>query len=227
MRVPHDLRDAIINTVRKVGAELIVLDNFSTLATIEDENAASSFNAPIAFLLKLKQAGSACLLVHHSGKSGNSYRGSSKIATTFEVIMGLESSKDPLKNLNTDKTAFRLNWNKFRGKKSQSTGTSMDITLEYLGAEESSWTAQTASEQQIEIMLTLFKSGECSTQTEVAAAMGVTKGYISQLKAKAISLDLITSKDWLNLMKRANELQQISVRDDTKQDEQKELEQDF
>ena len=67
----------------------MILDNFSTLGEVEDENAASSFNAIQQFLLQLKVQGVATMLVHHAGKSGD-FRGSSKLAATFETIIKLE-----------------------------------------------------------------------------------------------------------------------------------------
>ncbi|MFD1378909.1 AAA family ATPase [Fodinicurvata halophila] len=54
--------------------DLVILDNFTTLGEVEDENAASSFNAIQAFLLGLKTCGVATILVHHAGKSGD-FRG--------------------------------------------------------------------------------------------------------------------------------------------------------
>ena len=69
--------------------DLVILDNFSVLAQVSDENDASAMAPVLAFLMRLKQANKAAILVHHSGKGGNDYRGSSKLATTFEVIAGL------------------------------------------------------------------------------------------------------------------------------------------
>ena len=76
--------------IAECGAELVILDNFSTLCEVADENEASAMNPLLAFLLMLKQADVACVLVHHSGKTGSTFRGSSKLATTFEAIMGLK-----------------------------------------------------------------------------------------------------------------------------------------
>jgi hypothetical protein len=82
--------------------DLVVLDNFSTLGEVEDENAASSFSTRIQqFLLQLKVQGVATILVHHAKKNsgenrkggertGNNFRGSSKLAATFETIIELE-----------------------------------------------------------------------------------------------------------------------------------------
>lgn len=71
------------------GAELVLLDNFSTLCEVMDENDAAAMTPTLGFLLRFKQARIACVLVHHSNKGGETFRGSSKLATTFEVIIGL------------------------------------------------------------------------------------------------------------------------------------------
>lgn len=80
-------QDRYLDVALEHGAELFVADNFSTLAEVSDENEAAAMTPVLAFLLRLKQHRMACLLVHHSGKEGGSYRGSSKLATTFEVIL--------------------------------------------------------------------------------------------------------------------------------------------
>jgi RecA-family ATPase len=61
----------IQSLVRKGALDLVILDNFSTLGEVEDENAASSFNSIQQFLLHLKVQGVATTLVHHAGKSGD------------------------------------------------------------------------------------------------------------------------------------------------------------
>ena len=203
-------RDAILQMARKKGAELVILDNLSTLATIDDENSASAFNAPVAFLLKMKQAGLACILIHHAGK-GNSgtYRGSSKIATTFEVIIGLSKHSDPLMNNDVDKTTFRLSWDKYRGKRDTSTGMALDVVLESHGVMtedgqmQARWSSEAATDQQIETLIALLKSGECKTQSEFAAAMGCSQSAISKLRKKAIAKDIITDKTWMGYINRA------------------------
>jgi KaiC/GvpD/RAD55 family RecA-like ATPase len=107
-------------TARKL--DLVVLDNFSTLGEVEDENAASSFNAIQQFLLQLKVQGVATILVHHAKKNsgdnrkggertGNNFRGSSKLAATFETIIELERIRPQAAN---DGAAFRVRWDKVR-----------------------------------------------------------------------------------------------------------------
>jgi hypothetical protein len=89
----------------------VVLDNFSTLGEVEDENQASSFNAIQQFLLQLKVQGVATILVHHANKTGEDFRGSSKLAATFETIIKLERLRDRGTH---DTAQFRVGWDKVR-----------------------------------------------------------------------------------------------------------------
>ena len=97
--------------VRKGPFDLIVLDNFSTLGEVEDENAASSFNAIQQFLLNLKVQGVATMLVHHANKTGGDFRGSSKLAATFETIILLERLREEAEH---GAAQFRVRWDKVR-----------------------------------------------------------------------------------------------------------------
>ncbi len=81
----------------------MVLDNFSTLGEVEDENAASSFNAIQQFLLQLKVQEVATILVHHTSKAGDNFRGSSKLAATFETIIQLERPQVSFRRLSGDR----------------------------------------------------------------------------------------------------------------------------
>jgi KaiC/GvpD/RAD55 family RecA-like ATPase len=112
--------DFIIELVREEGVNLIILDNFSTLGEVEDENSASSFNKLTEFLLLLKTAGCATILVHHAGKAkgkgsffeAGDFRGSSKLAATFEHIIRLEHPRDDVEQ---GQAEFNVIWQKHRG----------------------------------------------------------------------------------------------------------------
>ena len=80
----------VLKRIESQKIDLVVLDNFSTLGEVEDENAAASFNSIQQFLLQLKVQGVATMLVHHTGKAEDNFRGSSKLAATFETIIQLE-----------------------------------------------------------------------------------------------------------------------------------------
>jgi RecA-family ATPase len=81
-------QERILQKVLDGNFNLLILDNFSTLGVVADENDAASFNSIQSFLLRLKTENVATILVHHTGKSGESYRGSTKLAATFEIAGG-------------------------------------------------------------------------------------------------------------------------------------------
>jgi hypothetical protein len=96
---------------RAAHVDLIIFDNLSTLGEVEDENSAASFNAVTEFLLRLKAKGVATMLVHHANKTGENYRGSSKLAATFETIIKLERVED---DALSDDARFKVVWEKKR-----------------------------------------------------------------------------------------------------------------
>ena len=60
----------------------------------------------------------ATLVVHHANKGGNDFRGSSNLATTFEVIIGLTRKHDVLAET-TGGARFALEFTKFRDERSE------------------------------------------------------------------------------------------------------------
>lgn len=198
----EDSREALLTYAQENKIDLIILDNLSTLATIDDENAASAFNAPVAFLLRLKQCGLACLLVHHSNKGGKSYRGSCKIATTFEVILSVESNP---KHAGETATCFKLSWKKYRRKKSTTTGMDLDVSFVSRSEdkdglpcpERAEWICDIAEDQRIAVFVDMVTSCRYATQREVVAAWpggGMTNPTLSRIKEAAVSQGWITQK---------------------------------
>ena len=197
-------RETLLFLAKRGGAELIILDNLSTLTSFNDENAASDFNDIVKFLLRLKQEGIACLLVHHSNKCGESYRGSSKIATTFEAIIQLKEVD--LKSTDIDGTTrFRLSWTKYRGKREGGTGMVLDFALApVLSDDEDSgvkggelrWLCSSGEDSEVELILEMVRSGDYGSQKEIAEALGIATGKMSGLKRKAILDKHITLEEW-------------------------------
>ena len=194
-------QDVIMETIRETGVELVILDNFSTLAEVADENEAAAMNPILAFLMRLKQAGVACILVHHSGKSGESYRGSSKLATTFEVIIGLRR----LDGHQVDHgAAFELVWTKYRGKPNVAT---RDAEMQLLADAEgrSKWVTKATTSSVMLAVVDAVQSGRYRTQKALAEALKLSPVEVTRHKAKAISSGLISGKEWNEYFKAAGE----------------------
>ena len=184
-------RDRILLEARKANAELLILDNFSTLAEISDENEASAMSPVLAFLLRLKQDGRACILVHHSNKSGEAFRGSSKLAATFEVIIGLKRT-DGSRAANG--TNFTLEWTKYRGQPTAATR-AFEATFTTLDGGPK-WTSRAALGEEISVLLEAVESCRYGSQDEMAEALGWHKTKVSKLKAKAITAGKVTREHW-------------------------------
>ena len=69
-------------------ADLIILDNYSTLARGLKENEADSFGAVQGWLLAQRAAGRSVLAAHHAGKGGGQ-RGTSKKEDTLDTVISL------------------------------------------------------------------------------------------------------------------------------------------
>lgn len=86
----------IISWAKKKQLDVIVLDNLSTLSSgMDNENDAVAIEPLNELIVSCKKEGIAVLLVHHTNKNGESYRGSSNISTTLETIIRLADVKGP------------------------------------------------------------------------------------------------------------------------------------
>lgn len=170
-----------------VGFDLVILDNLSTLANVEDENASKAFQPIVGFLMRQKQLGQACILIHHSGKRAATYRGSSMLATTFEVIIGLEKLSG-LKAAHG--TAFQIKWDKLRAKPDERIK-SWEVWLD-----EEHWQFEAAASEDIDILIEALKSGKSVNQKELAEALKWDPSKVTRTKEKAIATGAISLKEW-------------------------------
>jgi hypothetical protein len=189
----------VLDEIGRVGAELVVCDNFSTLAEVPDENDASAMTPVLSFLLKLKQLGIACILVHHSGKGGTNYRGSSKLEATFEVILGLV----PWESVKAGGgTAFETVWKKNRGKPHAGT-TGALVRLEDQAEGGVRWVAEPSESDAMARLVGVVMTGEFSTQKAVGDHLGWSGGQVTKVKLKAIQAGRITEQDWETCLREA------------------------
>ena len=194
-------QDVVLETARRHGAELLLLDNYSTLAEVADENDAAAMTPTLAFLLRLKQARIGCILVHHSGKDGNTYRGSSKLATTFEVILGLKSLEA---GAGAAGAAFRLDWTKYRREPCEAVR-SREVRLTKDAEGRRMWTATATMDDEIERLREAVMSCQYPSQRAVAAALGWDATKVCRMKTKAINAGLINEKAWELALREARD----------------------
>lgn len=187
----------VLDRAAGIEAGLVILDNFSTLAEVADENEAAAMNPVLAMLMRFKQAKRAAILVHHSGKTGTDYRGSSKLATTFEAIIGLYRIEG---RAVAEGTGFELRFGKFRGKPTQGTRNT-EMTLEAGEDAEGApkvarWAVRLASSEEMEEIIEAAESGQYRSIREIANALGMDKSKAQRLKTKAVMSGRITDAAW-------------------------------
>jgi RecA-family ATPase len=223
-------RDEILKIIKENDIRLVIFDNLSTLSKIENENDSSCFIEPLEFLLKLKQRGIACVLVHHANKGGLAFRGSTKLAATFEVIVRLERAFTVEETANPGASIFKWEWEKYRGKRIMGTGTPLKVVLggddvdnednnnneqgaakcfDDMRSDDGStrmiWGVKPYVPDPVAELVELVKSGIYFSQDELAEAQGVDKSTISKRKKRAIHLKKITEEEWKQYLTEQNE----------------------
>lgn len=183
----------IIERAQREGADLVILDNLSTLAVVEDENSASATSPVVQFLMRMKAAGLAVILVHHAGKSGETYRGSSNLATTFEVIAGLATPKDAT---SLQGTAFDLSFGKYRGKRTDAHAETTAWLIEGDRTGALRWDWKKSDTAIINQMVAAVLTGEFATDRALAKHLDMSTSKLSRWRAKGIRLKAITAEQW-------------------------------
>lgn len=74
-------------------ADLIILDNLSSLASGLRENEADDWSTVQRWLLRLRRAGKSVLLIHHAGKGGQQ-RGTSRREDVLDTVISLRRPQD-------------------------------------------------------------------------------------------------------------------------------------
>jgi hypothetical protein len=195
----------ILQQVKDRSLDLVILDNFSTLGEVEDENAAASFNSIQAFLLQLKVQGVATMLVHHSGKPQGSrapvsFRGSSKLAATFETIIQLERMQQSFET-ELSEAQFAVRWDKVRAggpnRKVRMVAARLVTATVQFGVEQAIWEHESAEAPRLLDMKEQLQKNKFATQAEMADKYGVSPTQVGKDRKKGIQLGLWT-EDWWN-----------------------------
>lgn len=189
-----EVAEETLNIIREGKYDLVILDNLSTLAYLDDENSSSAVTPIIRFLQSIKQANVGCMVVHHSSKNGNNYRGSSNLATTFELILGLTKINNLLDD--HDGAAFKTEFTKLRNIKDE-TMRPREIRLSTANGKPE-WLAVADEDETLKAIIDVIKSGKCRKQADIATLLPSkfwpnsntepSKGWISnkvnEIKAK-------------------------------------------
>ncbi len=178
-------RDALMKFALNNGILLIAFDNISSLAPGIKENAKEEWDPINQWLLQLRFKGIASALAHHTGKEGDQ-RGTSAREDNLDNSITLVK---PYTYETEQGARFIVKFKKSRARLSDlPLLAEVEFTLtEKDGQVQWAW-GGVKKKTQIEILRMI---DEGVTQKDIAELLGVTKGYVSQVKTKAIKDNLI------------------------------------
>jgi len=170
---------------------LIVIDNLSCFARTGRENEGEFWNDVGQWLLRLRRAGHAVLIVHHAGKGGEQ-RGTSKREDILDFSIELRHAKDYQAEQGA---SFEVNFQKARhlkGKESESLALTLTTTTDGNGNDIScTWAWSTLDESTFDKVVGLANEG--LTQNEIAAELELNKSTVSRHFSKARKLNLLSA----------------------------------
>lgn len=173
--------------------KLWVVDNISSLTGGIDENSKKDWDPINTWLLELRFAGIATMLLHHTNKTGGQ-RGTSAREDNIDVSITL---KRPFDYTAEDGARFIVNFQKARvaTKDLSAIGdTQFQLTHDEHGDLLWTW-GNVRRETRIEV-LKLFDEG--LKNQEVVDALGVSKGHVSKIKNSAIKDGILSVKGKLS-----------------------------
>lgn len=160
-------------------ADLIIVDNISTLCSSGKENEAESWIPVQRWALNLRRQGKSVLFVHHAGKNG-SQRGTSKREDILDTVILLKRPKEYEPKMGA---SFEIHFEKSRGV--------IGDGVEPIACckTENGWTYSTLEETNYQRVVSL--AGDGFKQKDIAEELGLSKSQVSKLYNKAIQEGLV------------------------------------
>ncbi|WP_298627676.1 AAA family ATPase [uncultured Legionella sp.] len=163
-------------------ADLIIIDNISTLGGCSKENEAQSWFPLQQLALELRRQGKSVLFIHHAGKSGTQ-RGTSKREDILDTSILL---KHPSDYEPSSGACFELHFEKARGMVGEA------VNPVYCWLTDEGWKYEALEDSNYHRAIELANQG--LNQTEVATELELSKGYVSKLFKKGKALGVINPK---------------------------------
>lgn len=184
--VSGEWRDAMKRILKTRGIKLWVVDNIASLAGGLDENSKKDWDPINEWLLRLRFEGITTILLHHTNKAGGQ-RGTSGREDNIDMSIMLKQPPD----YEPDKGAcFIFSFNKSRlasDDLSQLQETKFQLTRADDGLLK--WIFGSVKLETREAVLSMLN--QSMSYEDIGAALGISKGRISQIKADAIKKEII------------------------------------
>lgn len=156
------------------SAQLLVIDNLSTLIHGGRENDAESWNAVQAWMLQLRRRGVTVLLVHHSGRNENA-RGTSKREDVLDTVIHLRTPDDYTPE---DGARFEVHLTKARGVFGDDAAP-FEARLRVDG-ETATWSITDLKDVEADRIAEMTRDG--ATVRDIAVDLGLSKSKINRIQ---------------------------------------------
>ncbi len=160
-------------------ADLIVVDNISTLGGSAKENEAESWIPLQQWALLLRKQGKSVLFIHHAGKNGNQ-RGTSKREDVLDTVIALRHPSDYEPS---DGACFELHFEKARGM----VGDNVNPIRCWLTDE--GWKYESLDQNNYQRVIALANEG--LSQKDIVIELDLSKSQVSKLLKKARELGAV------------------------------------
>lgn len=160
-------------------ADLIVVDNISTLGGSAKENEAESWIPLQQWALLLRKQGKSVLFIHHAGKNGNQ-RGTSKREDVLDTVIALRHPSDYEPS---DGACFELHFEKARGM----VGDNVNPIRCWLTNE--GWKYESLDQNNYQRVIALANEG--LSQKDIVIELDLSKSQVSKLLKKARELGAV------------------------------------
>lgn len=164
-------------------AELIVLDNISTLVRAGKENEAESWATVQDWALAHRRAGRSLLFVHHAGKGG-AQRGTSKREDVLDTVIAL---RRPVDYMPVQGARFEVHFEKARGFHGED---AQPFEVRYEVRDDAAmWTRTAIADAELHRVAKLMGNG--LSVREAGKALEMPKSKVQRLKEKATEQGLL------------------------------------
>ncbi len=191
--------EVILDRIRKEGIKLVIFDNLSTLAQVDNENDASSWNDTLHLMRMISRTGCAVLMVHHTRKGNTKGDASFRGSQVLSVLLSCSIRLLPVEGAGT---SFTLEFDKFRNKKSRETDT-RNVTLS-----EAGWEYEIPQLGKVYEVIEAIRSREYASQKEVSEGLKWSTGEVSKVLRKAYEQGLFTSEEKQKCFEEAKDVRE-------------------
>jgi putative DNA primase/helicase len=168
-------QEAIEHLVEK--ADVVIVDNLSTLATGGKENEANSWDPIANWALRLRSIGKSIIFIHHAGKDNNQ-RGTSKKEDILDTVINLKHPS----NYNSEEGArFEIHFEKSRGFAGEDSKP-FEVKL-HLNDNQASWEVFELEDLEEKRVVELASGGDLS-QRDIAHETGLSLSKVNRILKK-------------------------------------------